>query len=638
MEKNESSQGFKPFISADKILPEFTKTSLTIGILLAVVFGAANAYLGLKVGMTISASIPAAVISMGIIRGILRRDSILENNLVQTIGSSGESLAAGTIFTIPALYLWASEWGTDMPSLLTITIIAIIGGILGVLFMVPLRKALIVEEHGILPYPEGTACAEVLLAGEEGGEKTKTTFMGLGIGAGYKFLCEGFGLFPNEIETTIPGYKGAAVGVDVLPSLLGVGFIVGPRISAYMLGGGVLGWLVLIPLITFLGDLTPIVMAPATVPIHEMGYWDIWSNYIKYVGAGAVAFGGIFSLITSLPLIVKTFKDAMKDYSNGVGGRSNVLRTDQDMSMKVLLIGIIATIVAMGILPVIPVGIGGAITVAIFGFFFATVSSRIVGLIGSSNNPVSGMTIATLIITAFIFKSTGIVGRSGMVAALTVGGIVSIIAAIAGDASQDLKTGFIVGATPRYQQYGEIVGAVVAALAIGGVLNLLNAAWGFGSAQLPAPQATLMKVIVEGVMGGNLPWIFILVGAFLGVTFKILGLPVLPIAIGLYLPIHLSTGIMIGGLVRGFLDRKLNKTKEIEAKEVVQSKIDSGVLYGSGLIAGEGIIGIVLAIFTVAGANLNLGINLGAIGSILFFGLLTYTLARRSIFKKEVSK
>lgn len=637
MAKSESLQEFRPFIPADKILPEFTKTSLTIGILLAVIFGAANAYLGLKVGMTISASIPAAVISMGIIRGILKRDSILENNLVQTVGSAGESVAAGAIFTIPALYLWAGEWGTDAPSLLSITIIAIIGGILGVLFMVPLRKALIVEEHGTLPYPEGTACAEVLLAGEEGGEKTKTTFMGLGIGAGYKFLCEGFGLFPNEIETAIPGYQGAAVGVDVLPSLLGVGFIVGPRISAYMLGGGVLGWLVLIPLITYLGDLAPIVMAPATVPIHEMGYWDIWSNYIKYVGAGTVAFGGIFSLITSLPLIVKTFKDAMKDYSNGVGG-SNVLRTDQDMSMKVLLIGIIATIVAMGILTVIPVGIGGAITVAIFGFFFATVSSRIVGLIGSSNNPVSGMTIATLIITAFIFKSVGNVGQSGMVAALTVGAVISIIAAIAGDTSQDLKTGFIVGATPRYQQYGEIVGAVAAALAIGGVLNLLNAAWGFGSAELPAPQATLMKVIVEGVMGGNLPWIFILVGAFLGVTFQILGLPVLPIAIGLYLPIHLSTGIMIGGLVRGFLDRKLNKAKETEAEEVVQSKIDSGVLYGSGLIAGEGIIGILLAIFTVAGVSLNLGFNLGAIGSILFFGLLTYTLARRSIFKKEVSK
>ncbi|RBP42786.1 OPT family oligopeptide transporter [Garciella nitratireducens] len=632
MSNQEDPQKFKPFIPAEKILPEFTKTSLFVGILLAVVFGGANAYLGLKVGMTISASIPAAVISMGIIRGILRRDSILENNLVQTIGSAGESVAAGVIFTIPALYIWAKEWGTDAPSLLSITIIAMIGGILGVLFMVPLRKALIVQEHANLPYPEGTACAEVLLAGEEGGEKTKTTFMGLGIGAVYKFLSEGFKLFPNEIETKISGYKGAAIGVDVLPSLLGVGFIVGPRISAYMLGGGILGWLVLIPLITYLGDLAPIIVPPATVPIQQMGHWDIWFNYIKYVGAGAVAFGGIFSLITSLPLIIKTFKDVMKKYSNGMGEKQ-LLRTEQDMSMKILLIGIIALTVIMGILPVIPVGVMGAIVVVVFGFFFATVSSRIVGLIGSSNNPVSGMTIATLIITAFIFKSTGNDGQSGMIAALTVGGIVAIIAAIAGDSSQDLKTGFLVGATPKYQQYGEVIGVVVSALVIGGVLNLLNAAWEFGSTQLPAPQATLMKVIVEGVMGGSLPWIFVLVGGFLGVVFQILGLPVLPIAIGLYLPIHLSVGIMIGGLVRGLLNKKLNKAQKVE-KEDIQSKIDSGVLYGSGLIAGEGVVGIILAIFTVAGVNLNLGINLGSVGSILFFGLLTYTLARQSIFKK----
>ncbi len=633
MKGNDSAKEFKPFVSAEKILPEFTKTSILLGVLLAVVFGAANAYLGLRVGMTISASIPAAVISMGFIRGILKRDSILENNMVQTIGSSGESLAAGVIFTIPALYIWSQEWGTIPPNIITITIIAIIGGVLGIIFMVPLRKALIVQEHGILPYPEGTACSEVLLAGEEGGEKAKTTFLGLGIGSGYKFLSEGFHLFPNEIETTIPGYTGAAIGVDVLPSLLGVGFIVGPKISAYMLGGAVLGWFVLIPLITHIGSLAPIVMAPAIEPISQLDHWGIWENYIKYVGAGAVAFGGIYSLITSLPLIVKTFKDAIKDYKGGVGG-NNAIRTDQDMSIKTIFVLVVAMVIAMAAVPVIPVGIGGALLVAIFGFFFATVSSRIVGLIGSSNNPVSGMTIATLIISAFIFKSSGNTGHSGMIAALTVGSLVSIIAAIAGDASQDLKTGFLVGSTPRYQQYGEFIGAIAAAFAIGGILNLLNAAWGFGSPELPAPQATLMKVIVEGVMGGSLPWTFILVGIFLGVALQVFGLPVLPIAIGLYLPIHLSVGIMVGGAVRGVLDSKLNKAKDKNKIGIIQSKIDSGVLFGSGLIAGEGIIGIVLAVFTVVGLNLDFGIDLGSIGSIILFGLLTYTLIRHSILKK----
>ncbi len=632
MEKVKEVQNFKPFIPADKILPEFTKTSLLVGILLSVIFGAANAYLGLKVGMTISASIPAAVISMGIIRGVLKRDSILENNLVQTIGSAGESVAAGAIFTLPALYMWSTEWGTEAPNLLMIAIIAMIGGTLGVLFMVPLRKALIVEEHGILPYPEGTACAEVLLAGEEGGEKTKTVFSGLVLGSIYKFLSEGLKLFPNEIETTIPGYSGAAIGVDVLPSLLGVGFIIGPKIAAYMLGGAVFGWFVLIPLISNLGSLAPIILAPATDPIQTLDHWGLWSNYIKYIGAGAVTFGGIFSLVTSLPLIARTFKDVIKNYSNG-GSSSQILRTDQDMSMKVIIIGVVLVVVIMAVLPVIPVGFIGAVTVALFGFLFAAVSSRIVGLIGSSNNPVSGMTIATLIITAFIFKVSGNVGQSGMIASLTVGAIVAIIAAIAGDASQDLKTGYIVGATPKYQQYGEIIGALVAALAIGGVLNLLTAAWEFGSAELPAPQATLMKVVVEGVMGGNLPWTLIFIGASLGIGIQILGLPVLPVAIGLYLPIHLSVGIMVGGIVRGVIDKKLNKAKDVEANNI-QLKIDTGILYSSGLIAGEGLIGILLAVFTVVGLNLNLGIDLGAIGSIVLFGLLTFSLIRKSLLNK----
>jgi len=629
--QNATAKEFKPFISADRMLPEFTTTSIILGIILAVVFGAANAYLGLKVGMTISASIPAAVISMGIVRGVLKKESILENNMVQTIGSAGESLAAGAIFTLPALYIWSEEWNLGAPSLVTITAIALCGGILGVLFMVPLRKALIVKEHGVLPYPEGTACAEVLLAGEEGGEKAKACFTGLGIGAAYKFVSGGFGLFSTEVEATIPGYKGAAIGGEALPALLGVGFIIGPQISAYMLAGAVLGWFGLIPLIANIGAMGDVVMYPATEPISQLGHWGIWNYYIRYVGAGAVAFGGVFSLVKSLPLIVQTFKDAMKDYSKGVGANSGA-RTDKDMSMKVVIIGTLAVVLSMMMLPMIPVGFGGAAMIAIFGFFFATVSSRIVGLVGSSSNPVSGMTIATLIITAIVFKATGNDGQSGMIATLTVGAVICIIAAMAGDTSQDLKTGFLVGATPYRQQYGELIGALASALAIGLVLTLLNNAWGFGSSELPAPQATLMRLVIEGVMGGNLPWALVFIGIGFGVAIELLGLPVLPIAIGLYLPIHLSTPIMIGGIIRGILDKKQEKNPSMTS--VIKEKIDSGILYASGLIAGEGLIGILLAVFAVVGIDLNMGIDLGQIGALVCFGFLTFSLIKVSVLKK----
>ncbi len=633
MSKN-NSQEFKPFIPADKVMPEFTATSIVLGVLLAIIFGAANAYLGLRVGMTISASIPAAVISMGIIRGVLRKESILENNMVQTIGSAGESLAAGAIFTLPAMFIWMKEWGMGTPSILEITLIALCGGALGVLFMIPLRKALIVKEHGVLPYPEGTACAEVLLAGEEGGEKAAVTFIGLGVGALYKFVADGLKLFPSEIETEIPGYHGAAIGADVLPALLGVGFIIGPKISAYMLAGAVLGWFGFIPMILNIGSMGDVIMYPASVPISELGYWGVWDSYIRYVGAGAVAFGGIFSLIKSLPLIVSTFRDAMKDLGSTTGGGNT--RTDTDISMKVVIIGALAVVLAMMMLPFIPVGFGGGLLIAIFGFFFATVSSRIVGLVGSSSNPVSGMTIATLIITAIAFKATGNDGQSGMIATLTVGAIICIIAAMAGDTSQDLKTGFLVGATPKKQQIGELIGAVAAALAIGYVLILLNNAWGFGSSELPAPQATLMKLVIEGVMGGNLPWSLVFTGIGVGITIELLGLPVLPIAIGLYLPIHLSTPIMVGGIVRGVLDKKLGKAEgKANEESEIKHKIDSGILYASGLIAGEGLIGILLAVFAVFGVKVALSSGIGQWGALAFFAVLTYSLVHFSVMRKH---
>ena len=606
---------FKPYIPADKVVPEFTVTALLIGILLAIVFGAANAYLGLLVGMTVSASIPAAVISMGIIRVILRKDSILENNMVQTIGSAGESVAAGAIFTLPALFLWAEEGKIAFPSILSIAMIALFGGILGVCFMVPLRQALIVEEHGTLPFPEGTACAEVLLAGEEGGSKAGTVFAGLGIAAFYKFLADGMQLFPSEIGHAFKNYSGAQIGMQVLPALGGVGYICGPKISSYMFAGGTLSWFVLMPMIAlFGGDAT---IFPASVTVNELlanGPSALWSNYIKYIGAGAVATGGIISLIKSLPLIVRTFKQALGSMKKNAGSGKQ-LRTEQDLPFP-LLIGVILVIaVLIWILPIFPVNLIGALIIVVFGFFFATVSSRMVGLIGSSNNPVSGMTIATLLFATVILKVTGTTGLTGMVGAISIGGIICIVAAIAGDASQDLKTGFIVGATPSKQQVGEIIGVVASSAAIGFVLYLLNEAWGYGTEKIPAAQATMMKMLVEGIMNEALPWAMILIGVFVAIVVEILKMPVMPFAVGMYLPFSLSAGIMAGGIVRIFVEKR--KGTEAEKK----ARTDRGLLFTSGMIAGEGIIGILLAVFAVVkiDSKIILPFHLPQVGSLVLY-------------------
>lgn len=583
-------------------MPEFTVVSVVLGAILAIVFGGANAYLGLRVGMTVSASIPAAVISMGIIRKILRRDSILENNMVQTIGSAGESVAAGAIFTLPALFMWAKEGLCSTPSLVEIGLIALCGGVLGVLMMIPLRSALIVKEHGVLAYPEGQACAEVLIAGEEGGAKASTVFSGLGIAAVYKFVADGLKVFPSEIAYDITPYKGSGIGIDVLPALAGVGYICGAKVSSYLFAGGVLGWFVIMPLMALFGG--DLILFPADVTVNELiadgGVSNLWGNFLRYIGAGAVACGGVLSLIKSLPLIIRTFKDAMGDYGKGRGPAST-LRTEQDIPMKVVLLGILIISVVMWLVPAIPLNLFTALIVIVFGFFFATVSSRMVGLIGSSNNPVSGMAIATLLISTLLLKATGNDGINGMIAAIVIGGIICVIAAIAGDTSQDLKTGFLVGATPKKQQIGEIIGVAVSAVAIGAILYLLSMAWGgYGSNDLPAPQAVLMKMIVEGVMGGNLPWNLVFVGVFIALVVEVLGIPVLPFAIGLYLPIYLSVPMMLGGALRWFLEkRKYGSDKDKE--NVVQS----GVLYSSGLIAGEGIVGILLAVLAVIPMGLN---------------------------------
>lgn len=618
---------FKPFIPANKTIPELTGTSIFLGLILALVFGAANAYLGLRVGMTISASIPAAVMSMGIIRVILKRNSILENNMVQTIGSAGESLAAGSIFTLPVLFMWASE-SKDVasPSFWTLTILALSGGILGVLFMIPLRKALIVREHGILPFPEGTACAEVLLAGENGGTKTKIIFSGLGIAATYKFITDGLKVFPSQISWQLKSIK-TGFGLDVLPALTSVGFICGIKVSSYIFAGGVLSWFVLIPLISFFYEKN--LGFSGLITISKMSPDDIWSSYIRYIGAGAVAAGGIFSLIKSFPLIISTLKKTFKEIKIS----SSTKRTDRDLPTFFILIGCLLIALLIWFYPSIPVPLLGIFLIILFGFFFATVSSRMVGLVGSSNNPISGMIIATLLVVTLILKYFGFSGYEAMACAISIGTIVSIITAMAGDTSQDLKTGYILGATPIKQQIGELLGAIIASAGIGGIMYLLNKAWGFGSQELPAPQATLMKLVVEGVMGETLPWELIFCGIGIAVVLELLKIPVLPFAVGLYLPIYLSVPIFIGGILRWFIERYTSKEK---------ASTEKGILYCSGMIAGEGLVGILLAVFAIIpfkneslASKLVLGFSFGKIGSLIFFGIIITSIIFFSFFKKK---
>ena len=626
-----NNKEFKPYVPAEKVTAEMTVTSVIMGMILAVVFGAANAYLGLRVGMTVSASIPAAVISMGVIRVIMKKNSILESNLVQTIGSAGESLAAGAIFTMPALFLWAEEGLCEKPGLVEITLIALCGGVLGVLFMVPLRNALIVKEHATLLYPEGTACADVLLAGEEGGSNAATVFSGMGIAAAFKFIVDGLKAVPADVAVAFKSFKGE-IGMEVYPALLGVGYIVGPRIASFMFVGSIVGWLVIIPLICLFGPDTYMYPAEAGTTISmlyaEGGAAAIWSTYVKYIGAGAIATGGIISLIKSLPLIFSTFRDSMKSMK---GSKStSTLRTDRDLPMGAILVGILAMVFIIWFVPAIPVNFLGALLIVVFGFFFATVSSRMVGMIGSSNNPVSGMAIATLLIATFAIKATGETGINGMTGAIAIGSVICIIAAIAGDTSQDLKTGYLLGATPKTQQIGELLGVIVSGLAIGGVLYLLDAAWGYGTADVPAPQAGLMKMIVEGIMGGNLPWTLVFVGVCLAIGLEILRIPVMPFAIGLYLPIYLNATIMIGGVVRMFMDGR----KKVGAK-TKESQVTDGTLYCAGMIAGEGLVGIFLAILAVAGVTIPSFISLGNIGGVVIMALMILCLLKFSLWNKR---
>ena len=490
----------------------------------------------------------------------------------------------------------------------------------------PLRNALIVKEHNILPYPEGTACAEVLLAGENGGTSAKSVFAGMGLAALVKFIVSGLKVIPETLAMPIKALK-TEFSLQPFPALVGVGYICGPKIASYMLAGGVLGFFVLIPAIIIFGGET--ILYPGTVSISELyangGAGAIWSNYIRYIGAGAVAAGGIMSLIKSMPLIVKTFAQAVK----GMGGKKgdSSLRTEKDLSMKAIIIGVVALTLIIWLVPQVPVTLIGAAVIVVFGFFFATVSSRMVGLVGSSNNPVSGMAIATLLVATLLLKATGGNNSDSMMGAIAIGSIICIVAAMAGDTSQDLKTGYILGATPKKQQIGEIIGAVIAALTMGGILILFNNSYGYGTEALSAPQATLMKMIVEGVMDGNLPWGLVFIGVFIAIVIEVLGIPVLPVAIGLYLPLELSTTIMVGGIVRWFVDKKA-KAKGTDNS----SDASGGVLFCSGLIAGEGLMGIIIAVLILCkvdtAIDLSSKIDTGIVGGLVALIVMVLLIAK----------
>ncbi len=590
-----SGENYKPYVSPDENIKEFTVRAVVIGCILACLFGAANAYLAMKIGMTICASIPAAVIGMAVLKG-LKGSTVLENNIVQTVGSSGEALAAGVAFTLPALLLM----GVDV-KMITIFTIAALGGLLGCILMIPIRKFLIKDEHGKLPYPEGTACAEVIVAGKEGGTTSKMLFKGIGIGGVFKFLTNGFCLFPEELDIPLKGYlKGGAVGMDVYPSLLGAGFLVGPRIAAMSLAGSVIGWFVILPVIYFIGQYAPDAIGLADVPIAELDHWGLWTYYLKYIGIGSVVMGGFISLFKAIPIIVRSFKGTFAAYKLK---DEEIRRTDRNVSPKLLVIMAIIILGIVAFLPVFPnamAGSLGAILVLIFGFIFVTVSAHLVGFVGSSNNPIVAMSIGGLLVTAVLFRVMGFSGTSGAIAIVIVGSIICICIGVSGDMAQDLKTGFLLGATPRNQQYGQMIGVITSAAVMGAVIIMLDKVYTIGSEKLAAPHATMIKSLAEGVMEGNLPWSLILIGMGIAVAVWLMGGEVLPFSVGLYLPIHLSVTMMIGGAIRGIIDSRKKYSEETRAK-----KIEKGTMYASGYIAGDALIGVVATVLIYLGTGVD---------------------------------
>ena len=557
---------YPPYVPPQQDIPEFTIKAAVFGILFGIVFGAANAYLGLRAGLTISTSIPVAVMTVAAFRSLQSvgiRGSILEANLSQTIGSASSSLASGVIFTLPALFLWDVA-----PDLLQMTLLAMCGGLIGVLFMIPLRRFLIKGEHGRLPYPEGTACAEVLVANETGGQNARYVFYGLGIGAFFKFLTSWIRVIPDEFVAKLPFIKKGEVGMDLSAALFGVGFILGPRIATVMVGGGLLAWVIIIPSIGYWGDaFTAPVFPESAKLIHDMSASDIWTRYVRYIGAGAVATAGIITLLRSLPVMAQSFRIGSEELrlrvSEDAGNGVAVSRTDQDLPLRFVGFALLAVALVLALVPQVFGNVGGvsmrlaaAICVIVFAFFFVTVASRIVGLVGVTSNPTSGMTIAALLGTSGVFLVMGWTGIEGKAAALTVGCVVAIAASIAGDTSQDLKTGFLLGATPRRQQAGELIGVLTSATFVCLSVMLLAEAFGFGGEELPAPQATLMKLVIEGVLDQQLPWGFVGIGIGIALVCELLKIPSLPFAVGVYLPVSTMTPIFLGGMLRKWFESR----------------------------------------------------------------------------------
>lgn len=675
---------FQPFVSPETNMAEFTLKSVLVGSAFGIIFGAATVYLALKAGLTVSASIPIAVMAITLSRLFLKT-TILENNIIQTTGSAGESIAAGVVFTLPGFLFLSEKDSASYFNYFTILILAILGGILGTLMMIPLRKPLIVKEHDTLPYPEGTACASVLKAGEKGGEFAKTAFYGLGVAFAYAFLQKILHLVaetPTFItKQTHKFFPAARTSAEITPEYLGVGYIVGPKIGGILVAGSVLCWYVFIP---FLATIVPgDVIAAQLVKLGYLGSitqaggpggWNpdthlfndlptaLYRAYVRQVGAGAVAAGGFITLIKTIPTIISSFKGSLGSLKGGASTET-VKRTDRDLSMKVVGIGSLLMIVLISVLPQLPgTGFGSklliGILVVIFGAFFVTVSSRIVGLIGSSNNPISGMTIATLMGTCLVFIAVGWTGKVYEPMALVVGGLICIAAANAGATSQDLKTGYLVGATPKFQQIALFIGAIVSSVAIGLTVKILDTptqemlqqgiTHAIGTDKYPAPQGTLMATLIKGILSFNLDWQFVLVGVAIAIMMELCGIKALSFAIGIYLPLATTLPIFIGGAIRGFVDHKHKKRGEAVAAE--EEDLRKGNLFATGLVAGGALAGVIVA-FLTSGEKISAGLakismehglvqSLGQNGyfllGVVFFALMAFILYRVGMQKNPI--
>lgn len=630
----------KPYVPAETTMADWSWRGLVFGIIFGGILGSANAYLGLKVGLTISTSIPLAVIMVAVfaaLKKVMGKGSILDVNIGQTAGSASSSLASGVIFTIPALFMWgfAPTLGNGF---LQVALLAMCGGILGILFMIPLRPFLIVQEHKNLPYPEGTASAAVLIAADEGGAKARPVFLGLILGCIYKAVLSILKLWPSEVDIRLPVLKKGVLGFEPTPALLGVGYVLGYRIAAIMVAGGLLSWLGIIPLIAIFGDFLNQPLFPELFPegtsvrlVRDMEAAEIWSRYVRYIGAGAVATAGIIAVIKSLPVMYSSIREGLRGLASRsatAAARAGIIRTSRDLPMSIVVAGVIGVVALLAFVPGI---IGGSspfsfraiasVCIVVFAFLFVTVSSRIVGLVGVTSNPTSGMAIVTLIGTSVLFYALGWTDMTGKITVLTIGTVVCVAASIAGDISQDLKTGYLIGATPARQQAAELTGAIVNASVIAGVVLLLGSQYGFGGVEFPAPQATLMKTVIDGVLNANLPWGLVLTGASFSIMAELLGIPSLAFAVGIYLPLSTMTPVFIGGCVRALVDKK-SDTPDQKGKA---KKTDQGILLASGLIAGEGLMGIGVAVAALILGQQPQGIGIafeGITGSFVSLGVL----------------